>query len=314
VAYPIEILANPFFTNVFVTNAFVTTNLITYNYAFGNVITNYSGPNTPAIRTRLQIIPDPNNPAFNQTNVVATESIVLPVPSGGFIIDTNQTGFEFVFTNFVVLQETNTVFDITDINGVRTVEEVVYNFTNAIYFVFPYVVTNAPTTALRPGVSKLRFQRIGGTTFTGSSFLYTNRYVATLYRDGMLTNAAFFNIQTQPDILIRAADLGTFNDSVAPVQFSRTANFVNNAALNSSDPTQGGPGSIFGTIFIDFNKIGPSLINQFPGFVTEASALAFQLQPFVWGSFDGSTNAPIVFPKDITLQQIELLKTGGAVP
>ncbi len=313
-AYPIEFLANPVVTNVFVTNAFVTTNILTYKYAYANVLTNYSGPNTPATRVRFQITADPNNPAFNQTNIISLQPTVLDVPSGGFLIDTNQTGFQFTGPPLVTVQAvTNIVFDITDINGVRTVEAVVYNFTNSIYFAFPYVLTNAPASVLRPGVSKLRFQRIGG-TFTGNAFSYTNRYTASFYQNGVLTNAVFVNVQTQPDILIRARDLGTFNDSVAPVQYNRFANFQNQAALNGNDPNQGGPGIITGPAVIDFNKVGPSLINEFPGFVTEASALEFQLQPFMWGIFDGTTNAPIVFPKSITLENIELLTTGGAVP
>jgi hypothetical protein len=218
---------------------------------------------------------------------------------------------------------TNIVFDITDFSGLRTVEAVVYNFTNTVYFAFPFVLTNAPASLLRPGISKLRFQRIGGTTFTGNGFAFTNRYTTSFYTNGFLTNAVFQIVQTQPDILIRAVDLGTFNDSVLPIQYRRgpatpvggfANGFINNAALNSTDPTQGGPGTIVGPLNFDFNKIGPSLINEFPGFVTEASALEFGFQPFMWGLFDGSTNAPIVFPKDISLEQIELLTTGGAVP
>jgi len=317
-AYPIEFLASPFVTNIFVTNAFVTTNIVTYTYGFANVITNYSGPNTPAIRTRFEITPDPNNPAFNQTNLLSLTPTTLPVPSGGFILDTNLTGFEFSgFSNVFVTTVTNVVFDIADITGVRTVEVVVYNFTNTVYLVFPFVLTNPPASVLRPGVSKLRFQRVGGSIFTGNSFLHTNRYVASFYTNGVLTNATFVNVQNQPDILIRARDLGRLGASVVPLQVVRSADFQNNFALNSNDPSQGGPGTIgtvTGTVALDFNKIGPSLINQFPGFITEASALDIGFEPFFWGSFDGSTNAPIVFPKDITLEDIELLKTGGSVP
>jgi hypothetical protein len=315
-AYPIEFLANPVVTNIFVTNAFVTTNILTFKYAYANVLTNYAGPNTPATRVRFQITPDPNNPAFNQTNIVSLQPTVLDVPSGGFLIDTNLTGFQFTGPPLVTVQTvTNIVFDITDLNGLRTVEAVVYNFTNSIYFAFPFVLTNAPASVLRPGVSKLRFQRIGGTSFTGNGFAFTNRYTTSFYTNGFLTNAVFQVVQTQPDFLIRARDLGgLFSDSVLPVQYVRSPGFRNNALLNSTDPNQGGPGTIEGPITLDFNKLGPSLINEFPGFMTEASALEFGFRPFVWGLFDGSTNAPIVFPKSITLEDIELLTTGGAVP
>ncbi len=314
-AYPIQFLANPLVTNVFVTNAFVTTNIITYSYAYGNILTNYAGPSTPGTRSRYQVTVDPANPLATITNVLSLEATTLPVPSGGFILDTNQTGFQFSgFSNVVAQAVTNIVFDITDVTGVRTVEQFVYVFTNTTYLVFPYTLVPAPTSVLRPGVSKLKFQRIGGTVFNGNSFAYTNRYTASYYTNGVLTNAVFVQVQTQPDILIRARDLGRTAVSVVPLEYTRNGNFQNNAALNSSDPAQAGPGTIGGVITLDFNKIGPSLINQFPGFITEASSLNFGFQPFFWGSFDGSTNPPTVFPKDITLESIEVLKTGGAVP
>ncbi len=315
-AYTIDLLPTPFVTNILVTNAFVTTNVATFNYSFTNVITNYFGPNTPATRTRVQIVTDPNNPALTRTNLVLNESTALPVPSGGFIIDTNQTGFEFGGTTGVsIIPVTNIVFDITDQNGLRTVEQVVYNFTNTIYQVFPIILTNAPATALRPGVSKLQFKRIGGTIFTGTNYFYTNRYTASFYDTNLFfTNAVFVEPQTLPNFLIRASDLGLTANGFTPVFVSRTPNFVNNAGLNSTVSTAGGPGTISGTVFVDFTQIGPTLIGQLPGFTTEASAISSGLDLLFWGSFDGSTNAPIVYPSDITLENIEPLKTGGAVP
>ncbi|HEV8543363.1 MAG TPA: hypothetical protein VGR78_13290, partial [Verrucomicrobiae bacterium] len=169
-----------------------------------------------------------------------------------------------------------------------------------------------PASVLRPGVGKLRFQRIGG-SFNGNSFLFTNRYQASYYTNGLLVTNTFVRVQTSPDFLFSAADLGTLVNSVVPVGVTRSFNFQNNAGLNSTDPTQGGPGTIVPTVNITFNKVGPGIINQFPGFTTEASALGLFSQVFTWGWFDGSTNPPIVFPKEIRLEDIELRMTGGAV-
>jgi hypothetical protein len=55
------------------------------------------------------------------------------------------------------------------------------------------------------------------------------------------------------------------------------------------------------------------LFNTLPGTANEATARNFG-EGFVWGSFDGSTNPPIVFPRDITLEDVSLLINGGVIP
>src|SRR6185295_3484101 len=170
-----------------------------------------------------------------------------------------------------------------------------------VFGILPFTLQPAPSPLLRPGIDKLTFVRIGNGSLTGNDFNFTNNFQASYYTNGVLFTSTFQRIQTQPDILFTAADLGTLANSVFPVRVNRSPNFQNNAALNSVDATQGGPGTINPTVTITFNKIGPALINEFPGFTTEASALNFGFRVFLWGSFDGSTNAPIVYPKDITL-------------
>jgi hypothetical protein len=54
-----------------------------------------------------------------------------------------------------------------------------------------------------------------------------------------------------------------------------------------------GPGEILPTVSITFGNIGPFIINQFPNFMTEASPAS---EGWVWGSFDGTTNVPFVYP------------------
>jgi hypothetical protein len=320
-AFPIDFSTGLGFGNTIVTNGFVQTNITTYTYSFANVVTNYSGPGTPATRLQLQIVPDPNNPAFNRTNVIATEQTILPVASGGFLLDVNQTGFQFSgFSNVTVIPQTNIVFDVTDANGVRTIEEDVYNFTNTVYLVFSTVLTNPPAATLRPGISKLRFRRIGGefSNFNGNTigFSFTNTYNISFYTNGVLVNAGFQVVQGSPDILITAADLGTHTGLAGQVLYARTGAYQNNGNLNSVNAGEAGPGTINAST-LTFSKLGPVSFNTFPGQVTEASTLSGPFafaRSLLWGSFDGSTNAPIVFPKDITLEQIELLITGGAVP
>jgi hypothetical protein len=62
-----------------------------------------------------------------------------------------------------------------------------------------------------------------------------------------------------------------------------------------------GPGTREPLIEIQFNKVGPMLINQGPSFLSELVAS----RSFVWGSFDGSTNPPVVYPSGRSLRDLE---------
>lgn len=320
-AYPIELLAQGQFTNVVITNGFTTNLVTTYNITVGNVLTNYFGPTTPGTRYRFSVTPSPLNPAVLITNIISQGPDVLPVPSGGFLIDTNLTGFLFVATNFpTVIQVTNVVFDVLNpATGERQAEVFVYNFTNTVYQVFGYVTQPAPAQLLRGGVDKIQFVRLGDGTIQGNVFNFTNRYQVTFWTNGLPVREAFQIVQTRPDILFIAADIGTTLGLPFPLGVQRNSGFQNNAAINTQgDPAdQGGPGTIFPPINIALNKIGPSLLNTFPGFTTEASVrqlFGIGGVTWVWGSFDGSTNPPIVFPQDQTsLEELEARTAGNQI-
>jgi hypothetical protein len=324
--YPIEVLPAGLVTNIVVTNGFATNITTTFDIRVGNVLTNYFGPTTPATRFVYTIVPNPFNPALSITNVQSFPDTVRdprgnPVPSGGFLIDTNLTGFEFVRVNSTsIIPITNTVSDVST-PGERRIEQLVYFFTNTVYTVYPFVLQPAPAQLLRGGVDELTFVRLGDGTIAGNQFNYTNRYQITYYdTNGLPVRAAFQTAQTRPDILFGAADLGvTAGDVAIPFRVSRNGGYQNNANL---DPTlvgganpHGGPGTVNPPINIQLSRIGPHVINTFPGFTTEASIrqqFLIGIDSFLWGSFDGSTNPPIVFPRSLTLEEIEK-RTAGTV-
>jgi hypothetical protein len=190
-------------------------------------------------------------------------------------------------------------------------------FTNVTYGVFQFTLLDAPAAALRGGLGKINFQRLGGAVFTGTNFLHTNMYNVTYMtnRFGVptLVTNEFREITDLPDILFGAAD---YDDDVGPSILERDINWSNNGDINSAPtvPFQGGPGNIFPQTTVTFNKVGPGLFNTRPGTATEEAAFSeFTDQP-IWGSFDGSTNPPVVFPRDITLEDIELIINGGITP
>lgn len=181
--------------------------------------------------------------------------------------------------------------------------------TNAV--VVTPVTTGAPrvVNALRPGVGKYKFVQIGYDSILGAS---TRPYLVT-WLDRYVTNSttriqAVARQVTIPDILFSAADLGVVNH--IPITYSVTADgFIDNSALNRVGGVQSselaGPGIITDGKQITFSKLGRYFINTEE--TTEADGIFFG----GWGSFDGSTNAPVIYPNGASLKDIEKLVLGG---
>ncbi|MGC8744196.1 MAG: hypothetical protein ACP5T0_09995 [Verrucomicrobiia bacterium] len=166
-------------------------------------------------------------------------------------------------------------------------------------------LTNGPiATGLRPGLEKITFQRGNYDSLLGQFFI-TNVYD---YIDYVITNNTSIKqyvrrVVTAPDILFLAEDLGVIQavGAIEPVALNRTAGFVSNAQLNGQT-AQAGPGVIRGPITISFTTLYPAFLNDTSYFfLTEDAAF----QSSVWGSFDGSTNAPIIYPNYISIRDIE---------
>jgi hypothetical protein len=97
-----------------------------------------------------------------------------------------------------------------------------------------------------------------------------------------------FSARTAPGSAGALPDLGPG----ATVIRSGTTNWANNADLNGNSGGAG-PGVIQPPITITFNTVGRFYVNgPYPLFVDQAGATA----GYAWASFDGSTNAPIVYP------------------
>jgi hypothetical protein len=111
-------------------------------------------------------------------------------------------------------------------------------------------------------------------------------------------------VVTQPDILFSAFDLTSAFPNIPTV--TRSAPTFDMAGLAVVDPLAvnavAGPGNIRGTVNFQFNKVGPVYLNgTYPLFVDEAGALF----DYVWGSYDATTNAPIVYPNGTSILTLE---------
>jgi hypothetical protein len=165
--------------------------------------------------------------------------------------------------------------------------------------------TNAAvTTALRGGVEKVTLVRADYNMLVGTWTTQTNTYIDVYYSNNIARQQAIDRTLTRPDILFVAADLGLIGTPPSPVSVTRTAAtaWVNDSALNNNANTQEGPGIIQSPINLIFSKLGPVLQNSNPNSVTQNSAT---FANFLWGSFDGSTNAPIVYPSGTSIRDLE---------
>jgi hypothetical protein len=159
------------------------------------------------------------------------------------------------------------------------------------------------TTGLRPGVEKVSFQRVDYDSLLGQT-LASNYYD---YVDIVITNSTAVSQYmrrsvTAPDILFTAEDLGIINGGAAglyPVLIRRNAGMVSNDALNGNT-TQAGPGVIEGPTVIAFSYLLPGFQND-DFFFDESTATRTE----VWGAYDGTTNAPVIFPSSLSIQDIE---------
>jgi hypothetical protein len=191
----------------------------------------------------------------------------------------------------------------------------------------PAPITNAPpgtvvtnnfiTTATRPGIEKVSYQRVNFDSLLGFFEPFTNAWTDTIVTNGVSRTQTLLRPQPSADILFDAADLqdGDDNAGVVVVQAS-SINWTNNAALNGLfnaaanfgpgviQPAQGGAGALV----LTFNSVGPILANVYPAFLSEANAA---IVAFLWGSFDGSTNEPVVYPVGTSIRQVEAQVLGS---
>jgi len=143
--------------------------------------------------------------------------------------------------------------------------------------------------AWRPGIDKLTFvpQPSGGgdDRFRTLVYSYDDKYIA----NGKVVTQRVERVVSKPDFFFCAKNIRDPNGSF---YFERTAttNWINNSIPNGSSGD--GPGVIVPQVRITFNKMG-HIINfvQSGSFVNE-----IETDQYSWSSFDGTTNAPVVYP------------------
>jgi len=163
---------------------------------------------------------------------------------------------------------------------------------------------------LRGGVSKVTFTRVDYDSLLGAFFTpVTNIYTENVIYNGQQISQGVQRILALPDIIIDAADLqgGDTLDGIVTAGFAGTA-WDNNQDITTGSTTEGpgviAPPSGGSTLLLTLNNVGPIWGNQWPQFLSEADAIQ-PSQNLLWGSFDGSTNEPVVYPIGTSIEALE---------
>jgi hypothetical protein len=210
------------------------------------------------------------------------------------ILDTNQfrliPGAEIRTTGFV----TNTLIAFTNAQtGAFIIQELVRQTNGILFAVNPIIQVNATAAALRPGVNAIRFVPVVHTDFFGqTNYFQTNFYQSIIITNGIAFTNTFRRVGPA-DIVFRAADNQITGGIPAPLMVARFTGFP----LNAPPPGQG-PGVITPPTQITYTKLVPSKFNSNPGGTDELNSSDWE----TWGSFDGTTIVPRIYPEDIQTQ------------
>ena len=287
------------------TNGYTYTPLQKYVTTFANIVIPYPGnyrTNTSA--TLLTVTVGTQNGAPYGSPLVTnttTQTITLTnTPSGDYyIIPPGTCGWQILYpllTNGFAT--TNLIVAATNSAGFFYSQSIVTYFTNHI-FVARACSFVAGATGLYQGIENVKFVRANYDSLIGQYFQpVTNAYTMVFVTNSQPVRQTFLRVVTQPDILLTARDMAGlpyFTDIARNVNFNQ-ANIL---------PGLAGPGTIDPSTVITYNKVGDVFFNgpvmSTNAFLSEATHYSW----LAWGSFDGTTNDPVVYPNGMSIQNLQ---------
>lgn len=300
------------------TNGYTYTPQTNYAYTFGNVVyAHYSSNTIEQLQTINVGTPIGGVPGALVTNVTSKTIVLTNVPSGDYyIVPPGSCGYDIVSalrTNNFAGATTNVITAATNITTTGFFSEsVVTYFTNNWYQYYACnFQTNAP--GFYQGIGKIQFVRVADTDLDPLTEVFytpvTNTYSMVWYNptNSQIGTRTFQRIVTTPDFLFSAQDLTSPSGDaeIGAAFFARTNNYDTANIL----PGLAGPGTIIPSTRIVFNDVGDLFGNGSLAF-DEVSTNGFlsqinQAGLHAWASFDGTTNAPIVYPNGTSIQELE---------
>ena len=163
------------------------------------------------------------------------------------------------------------------------------------------------------GVEKITFVKVNYDSLVGAAFApITYTYTIPYVTNSKLSQLSVTRTINAPDVIFTAADL--INSEALPnyTALTRSGTFIQSTYTSPGAGIT--PSTINASMVIVLNNAGPVYWNENPYFMDNENYYAYPV--FNWGSFDGSTNAPIVFPLGSSLAELEqeVLQGGANVP
>ena len=147
--------------------------------------------------------------------------------------------------------------------------------------------------AWRPGVDKITFIRQPVDSQSGAFLPTTNYFTDSYITNGVLMQQQMARVISRPEFLFSAGDVTDGRPEVPFYSRTGMTNWLNSATANGN--TNGaGPGVIQPQVQIVFNKLGLQFYGG--GNIPDDAPLTYESTQQSYGSFDSSTNSPIIYP------------------
>lgn len=307
VNYPWDPIGTP--PHLVLTTTFTTNVAQRFIHNFANVVTNTYYTNVTSAAVTTIVAPSPTSPVGSgilQTNTSQTITVSPGVSGDYYLLGVGECQPKIVSTQLVSLVVTTNLTQFTTNilgDGQSFSQSTVTFFTNRIFVVNPCDRLTG-TVGLRQGMDRFTFVRQNFDSLLGRFFQpVTNYYTLIGITNSTLVPQRFERVITRPDFLFSAEERQVPDLAWLSTGFRTEptrGNGYNVSNILSPDAVDG-PGTREPFIEITFNKVGPLFQNTGPNFIFEADAFS----SFVWGTFDGSTNAPIVYPSGTSITDLE---------
>jgi hypothetical protein len=288
---------------------------------FANIVTNHYSTNTTATIQTTTVAPQNGAPIGSPsvTNTTSKTIILTNVPSGDYyVLSPDLCPVDILYTLLTNVITTTNLITGASTNVVTTntttfaySQSIVTHFTNYIFVVNPVnctQTTNGP--GLYQGIENVKFVQADFDSLLGQFFQpITNNYTMVLVANSQTQVQQFQRIVAAPDFLIDAQDMAQ-PLPVGAETFGVNINFDTANVL----PGLAGPGTITPSTTITFDKVGPVYFNDFADlggtnyFVASpggGDAVDYYSEYFLWASYDGTTNAPVVYPDGTSIDNLE---------
>lgn len=308
------------------TNGYIYSAQTNYVTTFANIVTNHYRLNPKATIQTVTVGPAYGAPLGSPsiTNISTSTVTLTNATAGDYyslspdLCPINILGV--LYTNVVVITNALTAIDTNLVTSSNTVtfsysQNLVISFTNYAFKVNPVDCTQATNgPALYQGIENMKFVKSSYDSLVGQFFQpITNNYTMVSVVNSQAKLQHFQRVVTTPDFLMSAQDLATSpSDTLLGASLgARNLNFDEGNVLQGL----AGPGTITTPTVFTFDKVGPVYFNSF-GDVMDGTPYfnetpggdvsdLFYISYFVWAAYDGTTNAPVVFPNGTSIDNLE---------